>query len=108
MQKQTSIYIPTPCREDWDKMSPAQHGKFCAACNKQVIDFSLMSDNQILHFLSNQPGKLCGRFDADQLQRPLIETKIKKKRSNVFNGMSVVARMFFSFILYPYPLKGDL
>lgn len=81
MQKQTSIYIPTPCREDWGKMSPAQHGKFCAACNKQVIDFSLMSDNQILHFLSTQSGKLCGRFDADQLQRPLIETKIKKKRT---------------------------
>jgi hypothetical protein len=40
-----------------------------------------MSDNQILNFLSHQPGKLCGRFDTEQLQRPLIETKIKKKKS---------------------------
>jgi hypothetical protein len=81
MQKQTSLYIPTPCHEDWNKMTPTQQGKFCASCNKQVVDFSLMSDNQILNFLSHQSGKLCGRFDAEQLQRPLVETKIKKKKS---------------------------
>jgi hypothetical protein len=81
MQKQTSIYIPKPCHEDWNKMTPTQQGKFCSACNKQVVDFSLMSDNQILNFLSTQSGKLCGRFDAEQLQRPLIETKIKRKKS---------------------------
>jgi hypothetical protein len=81
MQKQTSIYIPKPCHENWDKMTPAQQGKFCSACNKQVVDFSLMTDNQVLNFLSHQTGKLCGRFDAEQLQRPLIETKIKKKKS---------------------------
>ncbi len=81
MQKQTSLYIPKPCHEDWNKMTPTQQGKFCGSCSKQVIDFSLMSDNQVLNFLSQQSGKLCGRFDAEQLQRPLIETKIKKKKS---------------------------
>jgi hypothetical protein len=81
MQKQTSLYIPTPCHEDWNKMTPTQQGKFCASCCKQVVDFSLMSDSQILKFLSDQSGKLCGRFDADQLQRPLVETKLKKKKS---------------------------
>ena len=81
MQKKTSLYIPTPCHKDWNKMSPTQQGKFCSSCSKQVVDFSLMSDNQILNFLSNQSGKLCGRFDAEQLRRPLIETKIKKRKS---------------------------
>jgi carboxypeptidase-like protein/type IX secretion system substrate protein len=81
MQKQTSIYIPKPCHEDWNTMTPTQQGKFCSACSKQVIDFSLMSDHQILNVLSHQSGKLCGRFDAAQLQRPLLETKIQKKKS---------------------------
>jgi hypothetical protein len=40
-----------------------------------------MSNNQVLNILSHQSTKLCGRFDAEQLQRPLIETKIKKKKS---------------------------
>ena len=44
MQKQTSLYIPKPCHEDWNKMTPTQQGKFCSSCSKQVIDFSLMSD----------------------------------------------------------------
>ena len=81
MQKQTNVYIPNPCHEDWNKMTPAQHGKFCSACSKQVVDFSLMSDNQILKYLSGQSGKVCGRFDAQQLERPLFETKIKTKKS---------------------------
>ena len=81
MQTQTSIYIPKPCHEDWNEMTPTQQGKFCASCNKQVIDFSLMSDRQILNFIAHQSGTLCGRFDAEQLQRPLIEPKIKKKKN---------------------------
>jgi hypothetical protein len=81
MQKETSLYIPTPCHEDWNKMTPIAQGKFCGSCSKQVVDFSLMSDQQILNFLSHQSGKLCGRFDAEQLQRPLRETKIEKKKS---------------------------
>jgi hypothetical protein len=81
MQKQTSIYIPKPCHEDWNKMTPMQQGKFCSSCNKQVVDFSLMSDNQVLNYLAQHSGKLCGRFDAEQLQRPLVETKIKKQKS---------------------------
>lgn len=81
MQKQTALYIPKPCHEDWNNMSPTERGKFCSACGKQVIDFSLMSDTQILNYLSAQPGKVCGRFDAAQLERPLIETKIKNKKS---------------------------
>ena len=80
MQKQTSLYVPTPCHEDWNSMTPTQQGKFCASCCRQVVDFSLMSDQQILNFLSHQSGKLCGRFEAEQLQRPLAETKIKKKK----------------------------
>ena len=81
MQKQTALYIPKPCHEDWNKMTPTERGKFCSACSKHVIDFSLMSDTQILNILSNQSGKVCGRFDAAQLERPLVETKIKKKKS---------------------------
>jgi len=81
MQKQTSLYIPTPCHEDWNKMTPNQQGKFCASCCKQVVDFSLMSDNQSAALLSHQPGKLGGRLGADRLQAPLFATKMKKKKS---------------------------
>src|SRR6186997_2469198 len=81
MPRQTSLYVPTPCHEDWNKMTAAEHGRFCTSCCKQVVDFTLMSDQQLLNYLSKQSGKLCGRFDPEQLQRPLVETKMAKKKS---------------------------
>lgn len=63
-------------------MTKVEQGKFCAACSKQVIDFTLMSDQQILNYFSKaSEGNTCGRFANDQLQRPLIPMHHDKKKS---------------------------
>lgn len=31
MIKNIQISIPNPCQENWDKMLPAEKGKFCSA-----------------------------------------------------------------------------
>lgn len=80
MKPELYLHIPTPCHEDWDKMTPVQKGKFCGSCNKEVVDFSLMTDAEVLNFFIKSTGNTCGRFYNDQLQRPLQETKIEKKR----------------------------
>src|SRR5829696_9108786 len=81
MHKHISIHIPQPCHEDWNKMSPVQQGRFCQSCSKEVVDFSLMSDKQVLDYISRATGKLCGRFADDQLDRSIKEpaTPAKKK-----------------------------
>ena len=66
-----TVYIPNPCHENWNNMVAAEKGKFCNACAKQVIDFSMMSDNQILNYFKTSTGRTCGRFAQDQLQRSL-------------------------------------
>lgn len=73
MKKQSSyiVSIPTPCHESWDAMSPADKGRFCQSCQKTVTDFSGMSDQQILSFLSNRQGNVCGRFHTEQLNREI-------------------------------------
>lgn len=81
MNNQTSLHIPAPCSEDWNKMTSTDRGRFCLSCQKQVVDFTLMSDTQILNYLSHQSGHSCGRFDKDQLNRTLIEPKISKRKS---------------------------
>ncbi len=81
MQQKTSLHIATPCHEDWNAMTPAKAGKFCTSCSKQVVDFTLMSDKQILQFLAQHSGGLCGRFYAEQLERPLVEPVVNKQRS---------------------------
>jgi hypothetical protein len=67
------IKIEKPCHEDWSKMTSEAQGKFCNACEKSVVDFSMMSDAQILHYFSQpKTQKVCGRFNADQVDRALV------------------------------------
>ncbi len=62
------IYIPEPCFEDWDKMTPTEQGAFCGVCSKDVIDFSKKSDEEIQRYLAeNANAKICGRFNVSQI-----------------------------------------
>lgn len=73
MSKQIYLHIPEPCHEDWEAMTPVQQGRFCQSCSKQVVDFSTMTDKQILDVMSKAAGKTCGRFSTDQLERPVVK-----------------------------------
>lgn len=88
MSKKIQLSIPEPCHENWDKMTPVEKGKFCGSCQKQVVDFSRMSDREIAQFFKTRPlslskgsgskgGSVCGRFMTSQLER---EIDIPKKR----------------------------
>lgn len=70
------LSIPQPCHEDWDKMTPAENGRHCQNCRKEVIDFSLLSDQQILNLIAQSKSGLCGRFSADQLDRQMFPRPI--------------------------------
>jgi hypothetical protein len=72
MAKKLQLTIAEPCHENWDAMTPVEKGKFCGACQKQVVDFSHMSDRQVAEFFKKpSTGSVCGRFMTDQLVRPI-------------------------------------
>jgi hypothetical protein len=72
MPRSLTLTIPQPCHEEWAAMTPAAAGRHCAACQKAVVDFTAMSDAEILaHLAGAEPGNTCGRFGASQLARPL-------------------------------------
>jgi hypothetical protein len=78
MSKHFQLTIADSCDENWDKMTPVEKGRFCDACQKQVIDFTGMSDAQVAAFFKKpSTGSLCGRFMKDQLDR---EVEIPGKR----------------------------
>lgn len=70
--KNYMLQIDNPCAEPWKGMSPDDAGRFCTSCSKSVIDFSKLSDKDIVQYLEQAAGKkLCGRFTATQLNRVL-------------------------------------
>src|SRR6476620_134387 len=71
-----TLSIPTPCHENWDQMTPVEKGRFCGACQKTVIDFTNMTDQQLAAFFKKPTGSVCGRFVKDQLERNItVPTK---------------------------------
>jgi CarboxypepD_reg-like domain len=50
-------------------MRISEKGRFCSNCTKNVMDFSALTDNQIIHLIENSNGKLCGRLNKNQVDR---------------------------------------
>ncbi|WP_165760198.1 carboxypeptidase-like regulatory domain-containing protein [Niastella populi] len=64
-------------------MTPKEKGRFCGSCRKTVVDFTAMSDKEMLDTITKAAGQpLCGRFANDQLHRK-IEPAINKRRFSV-------------------------
>lgn len=72
------ITIPEPCHENWDKMTPTEKGRFCAVCEKNLVDFTTYSTQALFREVSASSGNVCGRFRNDQLERLIYEKPHKK------------------------------
>lgn len=81
MNKHLEINVPKPCHESWGEMTPEAKGRFCGSCAKVVVDFSVMTDNEVLNYLNKNTGSTCGRFSNDQLNRSLVETQLQPNKT---------------------------
>jgi hypothetical protein len=71
------LNIPEPCHENWQQMTPNEQGRHCMACQKTVVDFTLMSDQEILDHITRATSSVCGRFNNEQLNKTYAERKVK-------------------------------
>ncbi len=62
-----NIYIPKPCHENWNKMTPEEKGRHCAVCSKVVTDFTKMKTEEIITTLQGSSEEVCGHINIDQL-----------------------------------------
>jgi hypothetical protein len=64
------IEIEKPCQQDWNAMPPVAGGIYCSRCTKVVTDFTSMSDEALIEFLSRKhSGEICGKFSKGQLDK---------------------------------------
>lgn len=79
VMKKMQLSIPEPCHEKWESMAPTEQGRYCNACAKQVIDFTSMSNTELLNYFSKLKNEsVCGRAYTDQLDRDITMPPKKK------------------------------
>lgn len=68
-QRQFKIEIQHPCRQNTAELTRSGDGFFCAHCDKVILNFADMSDEQLIHFLSRKHEKeICGVFSPRQME----------------------------------------
>jgi hypothetical protein len=87
------IEVPQPCTQNWSAMTPTEQGRFCMSCNKQVFDFTHISDQKILEILAIHGGNSCGHFLPSQLNRPL-QQRPQAPQLNILQKM-IASSLFF-------------
>ncbi|HVW60416.1 MAG TPA: hypothetical protein VHC48_10285, partial [Puia sp.] len=80
MPEKIQLFIKEPCHEQWGDMQVNAEGRFCGSCQKTVVDFSMMSDQEVLTWLSGEGRSVCGRFMEEQLNRELKPVRFSGKR----------------------------
>ncbi|MFI5151530.1 MAG: hypothetical protein ACHQRM_17515 [Bacteroidia bacterium] len=86
------LHIANPCFENWEKMLPEEQGRHCLKCKTTVTDFTDMTDQELIQFLSAHKGLTgCGRFRDDQVQTDPSQNY----------GFTLKLRHMFNLILFP-------
>lgn len=68
MSQRFKLSIDNPCSQKWSDFEDRGGKGFCASCQKEVIDFTRMSDLGIRDYFDNRPKNVCGQFKSYQLR----------------------------------------
>jgi hypothetical protein len=87
-----SIYLQLtqPCTERWDNMTPTQQGAYCSSCNKQVIDLTAKTENEIYELVTQHNGEMCARLTKQQLNTPIRKSELV---NGWFNWRAIAASL---------------
>lgn len=91
--RKSDIAIPVPCTVDWQKMTPADKGRFCGDCKKVVRDLSKMSEVEATALVqSAHGGDLCVRFLHDRHGKVFFEEDLARRSGLLPRSFLVRAR----------------
>jgi hypothetical protein len=97
------LSINSPCHENWDGMTPNEKGAFCLSCQKNVVDFSKKTIEEIKDFFAHtsKTESVCGRFEEHQLTEMTFDHFFREFKSwKYFQKAAVVVFFVFGFALF--------
>lgn len=87
--------IENPCNEDWSKMTPVDNGRFCATCNRCVLDLSKATEQEQMELYGK--GE-CVTISTKQLAQ--------LNRTSLIKQFAIASFLIFGSALYSYG-EGD-
>ena len=79
--KKLAIKIDRPCSEKWEAFEKRSDNGFCSSCQKEVVDFTRMSETEIKDYFLKSIGKdICGRMRKDQQREYLFASGLSIAR----------------------------
>ena len=68
------VTISKPCNESFDKMEATERGHFCHRCQKEVIDLTHKSHDELVAYKAASPAPICAAISADAagLSHPIM------------------------------------
>lgn len=97
------VELTSPCSVPQSEFVPNNKGSYCNVCNRQVVDYSNMGDQEYYNHIQKH-GLGCGQYREDQLSRE-IEKQKKKKRILLY--IPVIALFFAKPLTAKSQLKQD-
>jgi hypothetical protein len=97
MKNEINLEIKQPCSENFNSFKKTEKGGFCNSCEKEVIDFSKMTSDEIINYFKiNSNTKTCGKFNKKQFETLSLSNQPKRKLS-FFGGIGLACLSFFTF-----------
>ena len=94
MKTAFNLSIAKPCSANWQEFIPDGNGRVCESCNKTVVDFTRMTDDEIIYFFKNKSSSTCGRFHSGQLKLYTAPSEVKIKPGFVFLKAGFLGLLF--------------
>jgi hypothetical protein len=110
MESESTFKIVEPCHENWNQMTAESQGRFCASCQRCVIDFSTKSKTEMKAIYEKEGGDVCGRVKISQLvtSRPPIRAQFNVRRHGLKSLQLFALALLAAFTLMVHsPAKAQ-
>jgi hypothetical protein len=87
MSNRFTITLSQPCFQGWEAMPSRAEGRYCGTCDQIVVDFTRMTDQELVDYFQSRSGRVCGRLSSWQTDR-IITVAPKPNRRFTLPGIA--------------------
>jgi len=69
--KSLQLVITDPCTKQWNEIEQANGKHYCSSCEKNILDLSDKTDEELFRFFQRKKENVCARVVESQLNRKL-------------------------------------